>query len=192
MVNILHSRGYKQFRNIFESDDAWFHQSGYVNRHNSRIGSAENPHTFHKRLLHSLKVKVWCAVSRRRIIGPIFFSETITAILYQELIMNSISLLKVDEQDCWFQQHGATAHAANSTMQMLNDFFGGRIISRNLWPPRSPDLSPPDFYLWGFLKENVYKNNPHTLEEPKQNTELGISNVTTETLHRVASNMRKE
>jgi hypothetical protein len=56
---------------------------------------------------------------------------------------------------------------------------------------RSLDLSPPDFYLWVFLKESVYKNNPHTLEELKQNTELCISNVTAETLHRVASDMRK-
>jgi hypothetical protein len=86
--------------------------------------------------------------------------------------MNFIFLLEVDEQDCWFQQDGATAHTANSTMQMLSEFFGGCIISLNLWSSRSPDLSPPDFYLWGFLKENVYKNNPHTLEELKQNTEL--------------------
>jgi hypothetical protein len=64
--------------------------------------------------------------------------------------MNLISLLEVDEKDCWFQQDGATAHTTNSTMQMLSEFFGGRIISRNLWPPRSPDLSPPDLYLGGF------------------------------------------
>jgi hypothetical protein len=76
-------------------------------------------------------------------------------------------------------------------MQMLSEFFGGCIISRNLWPPRSPDLSPPDLYLWGFLKENMHKNNPQTLEELKQNTELCTSNVTAETLHWVASNMRK-
>jgi hypothetical protein len=52
--------------------------------------------------------------------------------LYHELIMNLISLLEVDEQDCWFQQDEATAHKANSTMQMLSEFFGGHIISRNL------------------------------------------------------------
>jgi hypothetical protein len=51
--------------------------------------------------------------------------------------MNFISLLEVDEQDCWFHQHGAAAHTANSTMQMLSEFFGGCIISRNLWPPQS-------------------------------------------------------
>ena len=26
------------------------------------------------------------------------------------------------------------------------------------WPPRSPDLSLPDFFLCGFLKETVYSN----------------------------------
>jgi hypothetical protein len=49
--------------------------------------------------------------------------------------MNFISLLEVDEQYCWFQQDEATAHTADSTMQMLSELFGGSIISRNLWPP---------------------------------------------------------
>jgi hypothetical protein len=146
---------------VFYIDEAWFYLNGSVNSQNSRIWNAANLHTFHERPLHSLKVAVRCAVPRRRITGPIFFSETITAERYQELIMNLISLLKVYEQVFWFQQDGA--HATNSTVQVFSEFFGGRIISRNLWPPRSPDLSPPDFYLWGFLKENVYKNNPQTL-----------------------------
>jgi NAD dependent epimerase/dehydratase family enzyme len=34
------------------------------------------------------------------------------------------------------------------------------------WPPRSPDLSPLDYWLWGTLKARVYHNNkPATLEE---------------------------
>jgi hypothetical protein len=48
--------------------------------------------------------------------------------------MNFISLLEVDEQDCWFQQDVATMYTENSTMLMLSEFFGGHIISRNLWP----------------------------------------------------------
>jgi hypothetical protein len=135
---------------VFYRNETWFHRSGYVNSQNSRILSAENSHTFHDWSLHSLKVGAWCAVSRRRIIGHIVFIETITAERYQELNMNFISLLEVDEQDCWLQQDVATAHTENSTMQMLSEFLGGRIISRNLCPPRSPDLSPPDFYLWRF------------------------------------------
>jgi hypothetical protein len=41
------------------------------------------------------------------------------------------------------------------------------------------------------LSLHSVKNNPHKLQEFKQNTELCISNVTAETLHRVASDMRK-
>ena len=28
-------------------------------------------------------------------------------------------------------------------------------------------LTLPDFYLWGFLKDNVYQGNPQTIEELK-------------------------
>jgi hypothetical protein len=75
---------------------------------------------------------------------------------------------------------------------MLSEFFGGRIISRNLLPPRSPDLSPLGFYLWGFLKENVHRNKTtRTIRRIEKNTGLCISNVTAGSLHRVASNTRK-
>jgi hypothetical protein len=62
--------------------------------------------------------------------------------------MQFISLLKEEEERfCWLQQDGAISHTANSTMEMLKQFFDDRIISKNLWPPRSPDLVPPDYFL---------------------------------------------
>jgi hypothetical protein len=39
------------------------------------------------------------------------------------------------------------------------------IISNGVWPPRSLDRNPYDFYLWGKLKSVVYANNPHDLEQ---------------------------
>ena len=33
------------------------------------------------------------------------------------------------------------------------------------WPPRSPDLTPCDFFLWGYLKNEVYKTLPTDLQE---------------------------
>ena len=59
----------------FFTDEAWFHLSGYVNSQNTRIWAAENPHTVHEEPLHSQKIGVWCGVSRRRIIGPIFLNK---------------------------------------------------------------------------------------------------------------------
>ena len=62
----------------FFTDKAWFHLSGYINLQNSRLWSSDNPHSLHEKPLHD-KVGVWVAISRRRIVGPIFFMNTINS-----------------------------------------------------------------------------------------------------------------
>ena len=81
---------------------------------------------------------------------------------------------------------------ARSTMEYLKDFFEDRLISSPLWPPRSPDLTSPDFFLWGFLKSRVYSNHPTTTEELKRNIEYEIRSISSETLERVSDNMKKK
>jgi hypothetical protein len=117
------------------SDEAWFHLSEYVNSQNSRFWSSENPRLLHEVLLHSQKIGCWCVISHKQIVSPIFFSETVTAEKYQEIIMQFISLLNKEERFCWSQQDGATSHTTNSTMEMLKQFSDDRIISKDLWPP---------------------------------------------------------
>jgi len=36
------------------------------------------------------------------------------------------------------------------------------------WPARSPDLTPCDFFLWGYLKAKVYSHHPGTIEQLKE------------------------
>jgi len=55
--------------------------------------------------------------------------------------------------------------------------FADRIISKTIWPPRSPDLSPPHFFFWGVMKNSVYLNNPHTTDELKMVFTEYIPNV---------------
>jgi hypothetical protein len=65
---------------------------------------------FHEVPIHSQKTGCWCAISRKRIVDPIFFSEIVTAEKYQEIIMQFTSLLNEEERFCWLQQDGATSH----------------------------------------------------------------------------------
>jgi hypothetical protein len=58
-----------------------------------------------------------------------------------------------------------------------------------MWPPKSPDLISPDFFLWGLLKGRVYANKPRTLQDLKDNISAEIRNITEETLQRVTANM---
>jgi hypothetical protein len=62
-------------------------------------------------------------------------------------------------------------------MMLLRDMFGDRIISKDFWPPRSPDLTSPDYYLWAAMKGTVYKDSPHTLLELKEAIENFIRNI---------------
>ena len=37
--------------------------------------------------------------------------------------------------------------------------FPNRLLGRDgptPWPPRSPDITPVDFFLWGYVKEKVF------------------------------------
>ena len=59
------------------------------------------------------------------------------------------------------------------------------------WPPRSPDLTPPDFFLWGYLKPKVYVNKPRTVEELKDNIGEEITAIPAEMLAKTMENAAK-
>ena len=76
-------------------------------------------------------------------------------------------------------------------MREIECVFHDRIISRDLWPARSPDMAPCDLYLWGRLKKAVYRTNPRTLDELKHNIRDEINNINRGELQRVMGNFIK-
>ena len=77
------------------------------------------------------------------------------------------------------------------TIDLLKGKFGERVISRNCpveWPPRSCDLAPLDFFLWGHIKSLVYANKPAILDDHKDNIQREIANVPVEMCARVVGN----
>ena len=84
-----------------------------------------------------------------------------------------------------------SAHTADISMRKIEHVFHDRIINRDLWPACFPDMTPWDFYLWGRLKNAVYKTNPCTLEELKHNICDKINNINREELQRVMGNFIK-
>ena len=114
------------------------------------------------------------------IIGPFFFgdAEGMTAMVnqqkYQEVLKQIIRCLQQRCADMfnlqWLKQDGALAHTTKKTLEWLTECMGGRVISKGAtisWPPQSPDLTPPDFFLRGHIKQMVCRDNPSTLTELK-------------------------
>lgn len=59
----------------------------------------------------------------------------------------------------WFLHDGAPPHVSRVVREHLDQAFPHRWIGRRgpvNWPPRSPDLNPVDFYVWGDMKNKVY------------------------------------
>ena len=76
-------------------------------------------------------------------------------------------------------------------MTWLHNHFGDQVISRKTvfeWAACSPDLSPLDFYLWGYLKDRVYEGNPQDIEELKAAVVDKIHHISLGECRRVVGN----
>jgi len=75
----------------------------------------------------------------------------------------------LNKQGCMYIQHdGAPPHSSREVRNFLNYRFPGRWIGRggpHNWPARSPDLSPLDYCIWGWMKELVYSVKVVTRDE---------------------------
>lgn len=96
-----------------------------------------------------------------------------------------------DLENHWFQQDGAIPHTSNASIEKVREMFDGRILSKkgNVdWPPRSCDLTPLDFFLWGHVKALVYEDKPTTLDHLESNIERVIGEIQPIVLERVTKN----
>ncbi|GFW72343.1 uncharacterized protein TNCV_703801 [Trichonephila clavipes] len=99
--------------------------------------------------------------------------------------------LALEFTELWFQQDGATCHTARATIDLLKDTFGDRLISRfgpGNWPPRSCDLTPLDYFLWGYVKSLVYADKPQTLDHLEDNIRRVIADIRPQMLEKVIEN----
>ncbi|GFW19787.1 transposable element Tc1 transposase [Trichonephila clavipes] len=186
-------------KRILFSDEAHFWLNGYVNKQNCRIWSEANPQVYVETPLHPEKLTVWCALWAGGIIGPYFFKNdeghnvTVNGDRYRAMMTNFFipELNNHDVQELWFQQDGATCHTARATIDLLKDTFGDRLISRFgpvNWPPRSCDLTPLDYFLWGYVKSLVYADKPQTLDHLEDNIRRVIADIRPQMLEKVIEN----
>lgn len=83
-------------------------------------------------------------------------------------IIPAIRRIVDDFDQTWFQQGGASPHFGVDVRAYLNTQFPRRWIGRRgeiEWLARSPDLTPLDYSLLGYLKDRVCKTKPRSIED---------------------------
>ncbi|GFX44215.1 uncharacterized protein TNCV_4120111 [Trichonephila clavipes] len=141
-------------KRILFNDEAHFWLNGYVNKQNCRIWSEAYPQVYVETPLHP---------------------EKLTGALYG--LVESFFKNDEGQNELWFQQDGTTCHTARATIDLLKASFGDRLISRFgpvNWPPRSCNLTPLDYFLWGYVKSLVYADKPQTLDHLEVNIHADI------------------
>ena len=80
----------------------------------------------------------------------------------------------------WWAQDGAPPHRRRNVSDRLRELFGERVVALNHeveWPPRSPDLTPLDFFVWGYLKARVYTTPPNNLDDLQNRITRAVDNL---------------
>ena len=191
------------FYNVWFSCESHFHLNGSVNSQNCRVWASEKPNFHLETRLHYEKVTVWAALSSTDVIGPFFFEsvgsvQTLISDRYLNLLkgkfLPALYRRKIDINNIWFQQDGATPHTAKHVLEWLHSMFGERLISfktDKIWPPHSPDLSPLDFFLWGYLKHRVCTPKSKTLDDLRAAVRREMRTITQEMCNNVVDNFKK-
>ncbi|KAJ4439683.1 hypothetical protein ANN_07811 [Periplaneta americana] len=158
---------------VLFTDEAQFTRDGITNFHNQHVWAYENPRATvpsHHQVRFSLNM--WPGITGDRLVGPHVLVNRLTGQAYTNFLENTIPHVLEDtplinRQHIHFLHDGAPAHFSRTARHYLDRRFPDRWIGRGgpiAWPPRSPNLNPLDFYLWGHLKSLVYSSPVPDLE----------------------------
>lgn len=118
-------------------------------------------------------VMVWVAMSANGLSQPLFVEPgaKINAVYYQEKILKPFfrrHVQKLHPNGVYlFHQDSAPSHKAKATVKWLDEHKIA-FIKPEQWMPSSPDASPCDFFLWGYLKAQLNKKVPRSINGLKR------------------------
>jgi hypothetical protein len=172
---------------LFFTDEKIFTLDGKVYRQNCRIWARENPYVIDE--VHTQwpqKLNVWLGVISNHLIGPFFIDGPLNGQKYLDLLREHVLPALEDIRPL----HQITREITNFLNQNFPRGWIGRYGTFK-WPPRSPDLTSLDFYLWAYIAQKIFdnvRNKPETLEELKNRITEACRFITVRQLQNVRRN----
>lgn len=128
-----------------------------------------------------------------RVIGPYFVEGNLGSAKYLTLLEDHLegmlrNVPEVVRRNMWWMQDGAGAHTALTVRAALNRRFPEQWIGLHgpvNWPPRSPDLTALDFFLWGTMRDILFREAPTTPENMRERIVASFTEVTARSLQQM-------
>jgi hypothetical protein len=116
---------------------------------------------------------VWCGVIGDQLISPYIFPQRLTGDIYANVLQYELpaffeTLPLQLRRQMNYQYDGAPPHFSLFVRQYMKHKFPNRWIGRGgaqNWQPRSPDLNPLDYHVWGYMKAMVCAHEVNKREE---------------------------
>lgn len=187
---------------VLFTDEANFSREAIRNFHNNHLWAEENPHAIVERNhQHQFSVNVWIGIVGDYLIGPHFLPLRLNGESYLYFLQEVLPQLLEDvpiqlRRRSWFMHDGAPAHFSIAVRQHLDVVYPGHWIGREgpqPWPPRSPDLNPCDFCIWGHLKSLVYTTPVEDVENLRNRIRASCETIrhTPGLFERIRGSMRR-
>ncbi|RWS02895.1 uncharacterized protein B4U80_03395 [Leptotrombidium deliense] len=103
---------------------------------------------------------VWCGICAHGALKPIFVESgvQINAQYYINHVLKPFFRRDANrlfpEKNFVFHQDSAPSHTAKRTLQYLKE-QKVNFITPDQWMPSSPDTAPMDYFVWGYVKNQV-------------------------------------
>lgn len=188
-------------KKILWSDESRFCNNGWFNRNIHYRWTHGNQHIHRETAFQErFGINVWLGILDSKVVGPFFFEEHLNGEMYLNFLRNDFQdmlddlPLTVNRNFHYFQQDGAPAHRDRRCTRFLNNFVPNRWIGNNgpiNWPPRSPDLTPLDFSIWGYIKDQVYKTSPLNVDDLKRKIQVACNKVSPRMLQNIQTRVIK-
>lgn len=183
---------------VLWTDEANFSRDGYFNQHNNHYYGLENPHAaFEQNNQQRFSVNVWAGILGDYLLGPVILPHRLNGENFLGFLQNQLQNLLENLPlaaiaNMWIQLDGAPPHFAADVRAWLDQEYPGRWIGRNgavHWPPRSPDITPLDFFLWGHIKALVYSTPVQNVDDLTNRIQNAAATVNPQMLRRVRENL---
>ena len=145
--------------------------NGAVNTWNVREYAPKEqvPEFIYERNHSREKITAWAGLcGNGTLLGPYIFDGNVNGYYYLKMI-NNFTFPQLQEhfnnqfdgvfQYLWWFQDRAPAHRLKVVRHKLHEMFANRVVifyHEVEWPPRSFDMTHCDFFLWGYMKLQVF------------------------------------
>ena len=159
----------KRVKSVFFTDEKMFYLSLPVNTQNNRVWSSGRKRDVkpERLLVQRAKFSTHVMVSAGVCYGGksrLHFVDEKAKVNTQYYVNNLLPKLFEDSNDLLgnqfiFQQDGAPAHTSRQTQEWIAQ-NSPDFISKDQWPPNSPDLNPLDYHIWGAMLHKYQQLSP--------------------------------